>query len=69
MIYVNLTVGKIEGKKRRGWQRTRWFNSITDSMDMHCAKSHQLCLTLRDFMDGSPPGSYVYGILQARMLE
>ena len=33
------------------------------------AKSHQSCLTLCDPMDGSPPGSPVYGILQARILE
>ena len=33
------------------------------------AKSHQLCLTLCDPIDGSPPGSPVPGILQARKLE
>ena len=33
------------------------------------AKSLQLCLTLCDPMDGSPPGSSVPGILQARTLE
>ena len=33
------------------------------------AKSLQSCLTLCDPMDGSPPGSYVHGILQARILE
>ena len=33
------------------------------------AKSLQLCPTLCDPMDYSPPGSYVHGILQARMLE
>ena len=33
------------------------------------AKSLQLCLTLCDPMDGSPPGSPVPGILQARTLE
>ena len=33
------------------------------------AKSHQLCLTLCDPIDGSPPGSLVPGILQARTLE
>ena len=31
-------MGKTEGKKRRGWQRTRWFDSITDSMDMSLSK-------------------------------
>ena len=31
-------LGKIEGKKRRGWQRMRWLNSITDSMDMNLSR-------------------------------
>ena len=31
-------LGKIEGKRRRGWQRTRWLDSITDSMDMNLSK-------------------------------
>ena len=30
--------GVIEGKRRRGWQRMRWFNSIIDSMDMNLSK-------------------------------
>ena len=29
-----LMLGKIEGRKRRGWQRMRWLDSITDPMDM-----------------------------------
>ena len=29
-----LMLGKIEGRRRRGWQRMKWFNGITDSMDM-----------------------------------
>ena len=29
-----LMLGKIEGRRRRGWQRTRWLDVITDSMDM-----------------------------------
>ena len=28
-------LGKIEGKRRRGWQRMRWLDGITDSMDMN----------------------------------
>ena len=34
-----------------------------------CAKLLQLCLTLHNPMDYSPPGSSVHGILQARILE
>ena len=30
--------GKIEGKRRRGWQRVRWLESITDSMDRNLSK-------------------------------
>ena len=33
-----LKLGKIEGKRRRGWQRMRWLDSITDSMDMNLGK-------------------------------
>ena len=30
----SLMLGKIEGRRRRGWQRMRWLDGITDSMDM-----------------------------------
>ena len=33
-----LMLGKIEGKRRRGWQTMRWLDSITDSMDMNLSK-------------------------------
>ena len=33
-----LMLGKIEGKRRRGWQRMRWLDSITDSIDMNFSK-------------------------------
>ena len=35
-----LMLGKIEGKRRRGWQRMRWLDSITNSMHMNLRK-HQ----------------------------
>ena len=33
-----LMLGKIEGRRRRGQQRMRWLNSITDSMDMNLSR-------------------------------
>ena len=31
-------LGKIEGKRRRGWQRMRWLDSIIDSVGMNLSK-------------------------------
>ena len=31
-------MGKIEGKRRRGWQRMRWLDSITDSVNINLSK-------------------------------
>ena len=33
-----LILGKMEGKRRRGWQRMRWLDRITNSMDMNVGK-------------------------------
>jgi len=60
--HVTLQLEKKLGKKTKWEKRTSWAAAAA-------AKSLQSCLTLCDPIDGSPPGSPIPGILQARTLE
>ena len=65
-LLKTLMLGMIEGRRRRGWQRMRWMDGITDSMDMNLSKSGE---TVKDGEPGALQSMGLQRVLQDLVAE